>query len=148
MYYEINQLSNTPAARFLYTSNTRIGWSKSVKAQLSVRAHIFVCSTVLAALWLTMGRSSVQTSTRIPKFQKLINEWKLKTRSKNISRDSPRYFQFCWKTMNKCYIFCNDNRPLTLQERRNVVSISQVRTTAMLRGIILREYALYREWSY
>jgi len=136
MYHEINQLSYTLAVRFCAARTPVLRERIPLKALLSVSAHIFVCSTVLADLCLAMGRSPGQTSRRSPKFQKLVNEWKLKTRSKNTSRDSPCYFQFCWKTMNKCYIFCNDNRPLTLQERRNDVSISQVRTAVMLSGTL------------
>jgi hypothetical protein len=74
MYHEFNQLSNTLAARFCAARTPVLRDRIPLKAQMLVRAHIFVCSTVLAALWLTMGRSPVQTSTRIPKFQKLISK--------------------------------------------------------------------------
>jgi len=100
LYHEISQLSNTLAARFCAGRTAVLRDRIPLKALLSVSSHIFVCSTVLEDLCLAMGRSPVQTSRRIPKSQKLINEWKLETRSKNISRDSPCYFHFCWKTIN------------------------------------------------
>lgn len=74
MYHEINQLSDTLANRFCAARTTVLSDRIPLKTLLSVSAHIFVCSTVLADLCFAMGRSPVQTSRRSSKFHKLINE--------------------------------------------------------------------------